>query len=89
MKDSRDNHADERPLDKQISRRALLGGMALGGAAVALGTAAPASASIASKSFFVRRPALSKMIGFSQPDTTAAVWQVLMAGAKKEAAKAA
>ena len=27
------------------------------------------------------------MIGFSQPDTTASVWQVLMAGAKKEAAK--
>ena len=87
MKDSRDSQGDERLLDKPITRRALLGGMALGGAAVALGTAAPASASIASKSFFVRRPALSKMIGFSQPDTTASIWQPLMLGAKQEATK--
>ena len=39
------------------------------------------------RTFFLQRHALSKMIGFSQPDTTAAVWQVLMAGAKQEAAK--
>jgi ribose transport system substrate-binding protein len=87
MKDSQDGHEDRRLLDKQITRRGLLGGIALGGAAVALGTAGPASASIASKNFFLQRHALSKMIGFSQPDTTASVWQVLMAGAKKEAAK--
>ena len=87
MKDSQDSQGDVRLLDKQISRRALLSGIALGGAAVVLGTAGPASASIAAKNFYVRRPALSKMIGFSQPDTTASIWQPLMLGAKQEAAK--
>ena len=71
---------------KSVAGR-LLGGIALGGAAAALGTAAPASASVAAKNFYLRTHALSKMIGFSQPDTTASVWQVLMAGAKQEAAK--
>ncbi len=85
MMDSHDSQSDKGLVGKKISRRALLGGMAAGGAALALG-AGPASASQLARRSTVR-PALSKMIGFSQPDTTASIWQPLMAGAKQEAAK--
>ena len=76
-----------------ISRRRLLGGMAAGGAALALG-ALSGSAGATTKSVTTpRRSAklpkgLQKIIGFSQPDTTAAIWQPLMVGAQ-EAANAA
>lgn len=82
--DSQDSRADNVLLEKKVSRRALLGGMAAGGAALVLG-AGPASAATLTRS--LKRPALSKMIGFSQPDTTASIWQPLMVGAKQEAAK--
>lgn len=86
MTDSQDGQGDKGLLERQMTRRALLGGMALGGAAVVLGPSISASAMQVTRNER-RAAASSKMIGFSQPDTTASIWQPLMLGAKQEAAK--
>jgi ribose transport system substrate-binding protein len=75
---------------RALTRRKLLGGMAAGGAAVALGAVAgPAGASTRPASLTRRTgaKALQKSIGFSQPDTTASIWQPLMSSAEEEANK--
>jgi ribose transport system substrate-binding protein len=84
MSDKQDVQERDGQLGRPLSRRDLLGGAAAGGAALAaLGMAGPAGAkSVAHR---VRRSSGSKMIGFSQPDTTASIWQPLMAGAQKAA----
>jgi ABC-type sugar transport system substrate-binding protein len=72
--------------ERSISRRALIGGMAFGGAAVGLGMAGRAGAA-ATAPFQLTAAAQSKKIAFSQPDTSASIWQPLMAGARDAAAK--
>src|ERR1700733_1741219 len=80
MSDKQDVQERDGQLGRPLSRRDLLGG---GAALAALGMAGPAGAkSVAHR---VRRSSGSKMIGFSQPDTTASIWQPLMAGAQKAA----
>jgi len=87
MTDNQDGQRSEGLLGKQVTRRALLGGMVLGGAAATvLGPSVSASAMQVIRNER-RAAATSKMIGFSQPDTTASIWQPLMLGAKQEAAK--
>jgi ABC-type sugar transport system substrate-binding protein len=86
---NKDNQTETEPTET-ISRRKLLGGMAAGGAAVALGAVAgPAGAATrpASITRRIRSNSLQKSIGFSQPDTTASIWQPLMKGAQQEAHK--
>jgi ribose transport system substrate-binding protein len=72
-----------------ITRRRFLGGLAAGGAAVVAGAAGASVASATTRRSTTRYTgrALSKKIGFSQPDTSAAVWQPLMKGAQEAAAK--
>ncbi len=72
--------------ERPIGRRALFGGMAAGGATVALGMAGQASAA-STAPFQPTAAAKSKKIGFSQPDTSASIWQPLMVGAREAAAK--
>ena len=72
--------------ERPISRRALVGGIALGGAAVGLEMAGSARAD-SSAPFRPTAAAKSKKIGFSQPDTSASIWQPLMLGAREAAAK--
>jgi ABC-type sugar transport system substrate-binding protein len=89
MNDEKQTDAGIEPAEA-ISRRKLLGGMAAGGAAVALGAVAgPAGATTrATRTRRLRPHALQKSIGFSQPDTTASIWQPLMLGAQEAANKA-
>jgi len=70
----------------RIGRRALIGGMAAGGATVALGMTRQASAD-STAPFQPSAAAKSKKIAFSQPDTSASIWQPLMVGAREAAAK--
>ncbi len=72
--------------ERPISRRALVGGIALGGAAVGLGMAGSAGAA-STAPFRPTAAAKSKKIGFSQPDTSASIWQPLMVGAREAAAE--
>lgn len=77
------DHAGEDLLDRPMRRREMLRGMLLGGAGIAgLGLAG-----CGSSGGTVGAKGLAKTIGFSQPDTTAAIWQPLMVGAKKAAAQ--
>jgi ribose transport system substrate-binding protein len=88
VKSEREGMQEEKELlERPMSRRELLGGAALGGAAIAaLGMAGPAGAKPVAR--LIRRAAAnSKKIGFSQPDTSASIWQPLMAGAKKAASQ--
>jgi ribose transport system substrate-binding protein len=89
MNDEKQTDAGIEPAEA-ISRRKLLGGMVAGGAAVALGAVAgPAGATTrATRTRRLRPHALQKSIGFSQPDTTASIWQPLMLGAQEAANKA-
>lgn len=80
---SEKDQTGEDVLARPMRRREMLRGMLLGGAGIAgLGLAGCGSSggTVGSKG-------LAKTIGFSQPDTTAAIWQPLMAGARKAAAQ--
>ncbi len=73
-----------------ISRRKILGGMAAGGAALALGGLGSSAGATTrevrrARSSFKLPHGLQKIIGFSQPDTSAAIWQPLMVGAQEAA----
>lgn len=69
-------------LQRPMRRREMLRGMVLGGAAMAgLGVAGCGSSQA------VGSHGLSKTVGFSQPDTTASIWQPLMVGARKAASQ--
>lgn len=71
-----------------VSRRQFLGSIAVGAAAVAAGSVAGGSmASATARPRRLKPATLSKKIGFSQPDTSASIWQPLMLGAKQEATK--
>jgi ribose transport system substrate-binding protein len=89
MNDEKQTDASPEPTGA-ISRRKLLGGVAAGSAAVALGAVAgPAGATTrTTRTRRIRPHALQKSIGFSQPDTTASIWQPLMLGAQEQANKA-
>lgn len=84
MESDREDRRDEHDLlGRPIGRRELLRGIALGGAAVAgLGIAGCGSSGGSAGS-----KGLAKKIGFSQPDTSASIWQPLMVGAKKAASQ--
>jgi ribose transport system substrate-binding protein len=86
MGEKSDRGRNGRLADRRIGRRELVGGMTLGGAAVAFGVDGPAAAQ-SSASFRSTAAAKSKKIGFSQPDTSASIWQPLMVGAREAAAK--
>lgn len=87
MSESKEPREDNHLLERPINRREMLGGMVLGGAAVAMGAAGPAGAAPVSRLMRRAMRAKPKMVGFSQPDTSASIWQPLMAGAKQAASK--
>lgn len=87
MKESEETQGEREVLERPITRREMLGGMVAGGAAVALGMTGSAAAKPMSRLLRAGAAAKSKKIGFSQPDTTASIWQPLMIGAKKAAAQ--
>lgn len=68
-----------------LTRRSLLGGAVGAGASLLLGAGAVPSAASSRSSSAPR--VLEKAIGFSQPYTSASIWQPLMAGAAQVAAK--
>ena len=73
-----------------LSRRELVSGAVAGGAAIVLGAlSGPAGATTRSgaRSIHLGGQVLEKAIGFSQPYTTGAIWQPLMAGAQEVAQK--